>query len=110
MRKETKQLIAGYKASMSGILDTPVRVSFGTITPFVATLRDVVPGKVGDVINKPDKRDVEVKPRTPDVMELVFDEGTFYFVVEDIDGIVALLSGITIVMQGGLRIRMEAVV
>jgi hypothetical protein len=64
------------------------------------TIREVKKGNIGDIINKPEKRQREDgKWYTPPCLLVQCDEGNMFFVIEDIVNIVIGVSGVRVMFE-----------
>jgi hypothetical protein len=98
-----KDLISEYASRMSIILNRPCQMLFtGKPTAKVksvgVTVREIKKGNIGDITNKPEKRQLGEKFYTPPCLLIRCDEGSLYLVVEDIESMLVSLGSLDVNM------------
>lgn len=98
-RKEALAKIAEYASMFESLLGLSVSVEFDAHL-FTVRIREICIAKLGAMKNPPDKRVSGDKRYTPPCLEVVCDEGSFYFIIEDIEDIYPSIDGLTIRTEG----------
>lgn len=101
-RKEFDAYAKQQKQKFAPLLNKGVTVIFGK-HEMQDTLLDVKLARLGDIENQPDKRKNGDSQYTPSCLEMDFEGGQLFFVIEDIpeNGIQTTLSGIRLDMSPG---------
>lgn len=99
-RKEFATYAQQQKEKFAPLLNKGVTVVFGK-HEVKDTLKDVKLARLGDIANQPDKRKNGDAQYTPSCLEMDFEGGQLFFVIEDINAIQTTLSGILMDMSPG---------
>lgn len=103
---EKKQLLSKYEAIFTPFIGKELRVSFGPHT-FSVIFECVRLATQKQLQNTPDKRTVDNKERTPQVIQFCFEgDNTLDFVLDDITAAHSTIKGAEIVI-GELKVMFQ---
>lgn len=105
-----KKWVEEKRASLDRIVGHRVRVKVNNMLVATdTTLQAMIPAKIGDIDNPPEKRQgADGKQYTPPMFALVFDQGQLVFVIEDTEITILLREGVRLI-AGNTHVEIVAV-
>ena len=105
-RKEALEKVAQYAALLQKYIDQRCILSWSKHSYTGVIPLGIELAKVTDLANKPEKREIDGKMKTPFVFSIITNQGKLHFLLEDTE-VMILANGLRFRMGYDIELRME---